>query len=455
MKASNIDIIIASILLCIIALGFFSFFTFIITILLTLILFFNSDRSTVGVFLIWIFFKTSGLWGNVLNIPKPGLITFLIALLCFYFVKFNYKINFRKSLSQLIPIFLLFLTFFFYGPMHSYSIEKIFYIIYKGVFYLIAFLLLILNPKINYPRLSLLLLISAFQYYSYITIYTGWTGPEHLFDFGTLRSYYTLNWFELDEQTINYQEIGLLGVISFSFIINLIPTKNSLKKNNYFFFLILLSILFVVLYSGSRQSVYSFPIIFVSFLLFDKKISRNSKKWSLIIFIILCSFFIFSEFNNNESNLTLSEGNTIIEKINRPNEMLHAFYLIQSKPLLGHGLGGFTPFYNNTRYYPHNIILELLSETGFLGFTILLVYFFVFLRINKVSLSNRSNSGFLIFPVFLALFIRANLSSDLMETIYVFSFLIGWGSLYHFNNKYIYNLMVLKFGYLKQIINKL
>ena len=433
MKASNLDLIVAMGLMLFIILGFYNFIGFILINILIIILLFNSNKSTVGVFLIWILFKSSALWSQIFGIPKAGLLCVIIALICFYSDKFNHRINIKKSFFSFLPIFLIFLCFFLLGPMHSYSYEKLIYIFYQGILSLIGFVILLNNPKINFLRISLLLLLTTFLNYIFVAISTNWSGVESLLDFGSLRSYYKTDYFELDgEMLINYQYIGLLGVLSFSFLLNLIPNKKSNKKNDIFFFVSIIISIFLVLYSGSRQSLYSLPIIYLIFLIINNRKSIM-KRGILLFFGSIVSFFIISAISGNEeSNLGLSEGTEIIEMVNRPNELLHAFILIDNSPWFGHGLGGFSE--DTERYYPHNIFLEILSETGFLGLLLLLLYLTVFLFGKNFSLYQIANSGFLIFPVFLAIFTRANLSSDLIENISVLSFIIAWGSLRVLNN---------------------
>ena len=57
MKASNLDLIVAMGLMLFIILGFYNFIGFILINILIIILLFNSNKSTAGVFLIWILFN--------------------------------------------------------------------------------------------------------------------------------------------------------------------------------------------------------------------------------------------------------------------------------------------------------------------------------------------------------------------------------------------------------------
>ncbi|KIC01411.1 hypothetical protein OA88_14080 [Flavobacterium sp. JRM] len=434
MKVTDLDLTIVLSLLLLISFGLFGMEYFLLSSALIILVLFKANPSTAGVFLIWFFFNISGLWGTIFNIPKTGFIIFLLALGCFYVSEYNHKINFKEAFFKFLPIVFLFFIFFILGPMHSYSMEKMIYIVYKGFFFIICFLVLLLNPHINFIKITVLILLAVFQYYSYMQITLNWSGPDFFTDFGSYRRFFVSNSGKLKDKLINYQEIGLLAVIAFGFLLNFIPSKKTLKKNDIFFYSTMAICLLVILYSGSRQSLYSLPIIYFIHLFFNEKVNKIMLIRNSIIGCLAVFLFLFTELNNKDSVFKESSGNTIAEQINRPEEILHAFELIKSKPLLGSGLGGFATSYNNNRYYPHNIFLELLSEIGFVGTLILLLYIITILRKKQVSIKGHAYSGFMIMPIFTALFIRANLSSDLIETVCIFSFLIAWSAMNNFNN---------------------
>jgi len=437
-KATKFDIVIVLIILVLLSLGLFGLPFFMLASAAMIFILLTIDKSTTGVFLIWFFFNLATIWSAIYKINISGLIAYGLALICFYSVNYNHKIKFRKHIAVFIPICFLFFVFYCLGPMHSYSNEKMIFIIYKGIFFSICFIVLILNPKINYIKLIVLILLSTYQYYSYTNIELNWEGPSNFLDFGSYRIFYLGAFDKMQDQLINYQEIGLSSVIAFSFVLNLMPSNKSSKLNNLFFYLGIIASILIVLYSGSRQSLYSLPIVFFMYLFFEKRINRKKTLQYLIISIVVIFFFIDFVYDD-QSVFKAGDGDTIAEKIHRPYEIIHALDLITQKPLLGHGLGGFTPFYNNQRYYPHNIFLELICEVGIIGTLILITYLIMQLRMNKVVLSQKAKSKFLLLPVFMALLMRANLSSDLTETVYVFSFLIAWISLNNFNKKVLKN----------------
>jgi O-antigen ligase len=75
---------------------------------------------------------------------------------------------------------------------------------------------------------------------------------------------------------------------------------------------------------------------------------------------------------------TLGVGNDLSQRVNRSVDWEAAWERIGERPIYGYGLGGFYLDRRETgadEAYPHNLVLELLSETGILGTTIVLLPF--------------------------------------------------------------------------------
>ena len=98
--------------------------------------------------------------------------------------------------------------------------------------------------------------------------------------------------------------------------------------------------------------------------------------------------------------------------------------MIQDKLYFGHGLGGFSD--NGERYYPHNLILELLVEVGFIGFLLIVIYYMILAKKNELNFRQTTFNGHYIIIVFLPILVRSFISSDLSENVIVFSFITAW-----------------------------
>lgn len=104
-----------------------------------------------------------------------------------------------------------------------------------------------------------------------------------------------------------------------------------------------------------------------------------------------------------------------------------ALNMFKNAPLLGNGVGSFSIEYIgiDRREYAHNIILELLSEIGLLGFLVFaaLILFGV-LRVVNYSRNNvLSVEQKCVILASIFLFVNANVSGDLNDNRSLFTFI--------------------------------
>lgn len=139
--------------------------------------------------------------------------------------------------------------------------------------------------------------------------------------------------------------------------------------------------------------------VFLWFILFLFKKSRISLnvKWSLIIGVILIDvFFIFLQPKIIEKGLTFNieqnKNEQVSQKKELDNERLQlwdkTYSMIKENPLIGVGAGNWQIYFpkatlkgmyraedlNFTFQRPHNDILWIIAETGFIGFNLFLVF---------------------------------------------------------------------------------
>lgn len=165
------------------------------------------------------------------------------------------------------------------------------------------------------------------------------------------------------------------------------------KKKLLLFLFIILSSMFVVLISGERTALF---LMILSFVLMFFLIS---KKKIFLRYIILTTFafciIIISLSDTTRKrvvNVTLDKIFTK-EKIyifsrQHDEHYVSAIRMFKDKPLLGVGIKNFRIFCSEKKYFisdytcsphPHNTYIQLLSETGMIGFIII---FSIFIYIN-------------------------------------------------------------------------
>ena len=216
----------------------------------------------------------------------------------------------------------------------------------------------------------------------------------------------------------------------------------SIKNLNIFFKIFCLLLIFnLIFFTGERANLYIFYLIIITFFLFS---NLKIKIKSLLIFLIIINTFIINTFNKNLSNrafdLTLKiitdDKKLLLEKKNtedkksKPSDY-HIFYLYQYSahyltaykifidyPITGSGMKTFRKACKDDKYksdlphdpwrcstHPHNVVLEILSELGIVGFLLLLIFFIsVLFKFIKIYINTKSNFLFSLILVFIFIY---------------------------------------------------
>lgn len=330
----------------------------------------------------------------------PDLLVSLSSLFFLFFLFFE-KNNFLNK--KIFWIFCLFCTSCIVSSLLSsdiiYSTKKSFFYFRIGIFIMLIWYMLTQSGllvkycyNILFVTFFCLIIDGYFQYfYSYnlINIPTGMSGTRLSSFFGS----------EL-----------ILG----SYLVRFLPLFFGLyflKKNKnlfeiYFFSFFSFLIFILIFLSGERTAFFLSILFYLYFLilnLFLKKI--HISKFFLII-LVFFSTILFIAYSNktikqrmfddviytfgDKKNLDQNTKNKFyFFSINHDSHFRTAYQIFIDKPVFGHGvrmfrktcqLKKFQVGQNPCNTHPHNIYLELLAETGFIGF---LFVFSVFLYVLK------------------------------------------------------------------------
>jgi O-antigen ligase len=102
---------------------------------------------------------------------------------------------------------------------------------------------------------------------------------------------------------------------------------------------------------------------------------------------------------------------------------------IYENPLLGIGFGSFGLYYANTdeRNYPHNMFLEILCETGLIGFLLLLFLVFNYLSVILFKFMLKGTAQHKVYIGFplasLSLLMQSMKASSICDLRFTFSFI--------------------------------
>lgn len=328
---------------------------------------FDYKKFSAGVYSL---FVLSGAIKSVVPIQIPLDITLISGLICFLILLFKLfsTVKIPKDDFIFVIIFLIFFSLYVFSitstPSPNYAIAKL-----SGAFLnFIAFifpLLIRFNIKFFFNIFfSVALVISC------VSILGRTFLPYSLYG---------------DYLRQLYLTAGLIAGFAV-----LSALSNTFRSRNNYVFLIFIVILLLL---GARG-----PLIFCSLLLIWVFITRVSVKklsncyvsrYSVCLSILLSIFFlalIIVNYQIFESQIarTLNRLSLLFaaDKGNSINERLIyldvASEMFSRSLLTGEGLGSFSYYYlgKDVRAYPHNVFLEIASESGFLTF--MLFFFFCF-----------------------------------------------------------------------------
>jgi O-antigen ligase len=161
--------------------------------------------------------------------------------------------------------------------------------------------------------------------------------------------------------------------------------KDKKKLELYFMILFFLLLSGLVLISGERAAFFFYFLSFIFIIIFMKGYAKLRIALSVgsVIFIII----IISSFDQIKNRMLLNPSTTITKFIFTPEHdslIRTAYNMFLDKPLVGHGPKMFRVICKDKKYavgimpcmtHPHNFYVQLLAETGIIGFSFLFSVF--------------------------------------------------------------------------------
>jgi O-antigen ligase len=207
-------------------------------------------------------------------------------------------------------------------------------------------------------------------------------------------------------------------------IIFLHAYKNKRQANKFLIFFITITSICTVIMSGERTALF---LIAISCLLLAASIISLRRYFILGIIVASVFFLLLTHFdkrvkermvNSVKSQLGVnSERIVVFSKIYESHYKI-ALNMFKEKPLFGHGVKMFRDYCDKPKNFvaeaactthPHNIYMQLLAETGLLGFTLI---FFIFLIL----------SYYLVLNFFSVIFKSNQIFSDYRLCLFIFYF---------------------------------
>lgn len=364
------------------------------------------------------------------SVRGVGGYVYILGLFFFLLNVIERKIQVKGYKSAFISLFAIFVMLFFsvitsYGG--DYAPQKLRYTIMMGILSFIAFDTLFTSMKnVDVRFLSLYLLLLSYMVLRSSIEVNNIAGPSSVFDLGFLRNQTRTNdIFQLGEEgfRLSYHLPGAIALQAFG----IFCLKNKLTSKVSLVFIVLTSI--PILYSGARQSIVVFFLMLMIKFLLDEKNARTFSKMIIMLIVTVCIGGIIHYMSKDGGLFSSVAHGGMLEGGNRDVDFLRGIMNFINSPIFGIGYGR-DSLMGEYNQYAHNIVLELLGETGLVGF---LLVFFVFIRCYRKC--KGSVDVWLI--LFLAFIGPAMFSSGFDTNIRVVSFILAVSC--SFNNKKITN----------------
>ena len=389
--------------------------TFPVAIVALLPLLFMTTKHTVGIFLL----MYGGPLGRAMfpGLPIYGLILEFIGVILLWDIFYDMIQHHYKAILGMLLTLIMFGVFYMIGPKDAFAIKKYTDICIHGSLMLFGYFAFERSSKIDIEGLTRILLVAAICMYAYV-IKEASMSIGDIFDYNWFRDQYMI-YYHLNDNVgtlVSYQHIGML--ILFATAIYCSQTK--LQRTPLLFYLICASQM--VLTSGCRQAMLGVALVIaLRFVVFRMSNVNSKNAMGRMVWIIVgllaayyALLFFFENLGSDVITRTLSEGDSA-----RQAFFVEAVAIFMQEPLMGAGLGGFHAITGSV--YPHNMFFELLCETGLIGIIASLLLLTVPLISKKQGLLHITKSNQFFFLIVLAIFVRVMVSSDLTESIELFS----------------------------------
>ncbi len=385
--------------------------------------FINSLFSFESFFVLWIF---SYQYKNAFDIfTSPDVTVLLTAILIpwsiFLYCKDKEKSKLKDpTILIFLGMSLWFIASSFWSPSHAYKLQKtLCYTIYTIPGFLMGYLII----SKNIERLNRL--IWAFFLFSALVLAESYR-VFFVNGLTTISDILNTNYL-VTGQTLG---VGLLVLMPYSYF-QFIGQKSDLHKL-WFWGLFLSSLLFYVLINlGGRGPILATAaalVVFYGVKCWENSISKPVIHLSVLVTLCTLIYFMFnglfdhtgSHFHQRVAPLLTGQIDDAVNE--RFTYYQSAFSVFLDHPFIGVGFGGWPISHGlgDVSLHPHNIFLEILSETGLVGLAWFMALLYVVFRNLKLRFyfSTPERTSLILITIFS--FINAQKTGDLHDNLLLF-----------------------------------
>lgn len=388
-------------------------------------------------------FLFAGVFKESLNLPIDISAVFLV--LTFFSIMF--KIGAKKNINievllpiiSIIIVYVVLLISYILTPSEIYSTEKILKFTFLTV-PTIVFSLLLFDTRQSLYRFFISLAI--------ISVILSLFSLPSIFQRGSSLSFIGFN-------GGNYQGLARLNGVGLIIIVFFFLTEAKTVKSKVISLISALLVFFVLFASGSRMPIVAFFIAGI-YLLSKSIILRNGVVYirtgmKIVLLVLVLALAMlpviikkgFFETIIYRFAVLFIEDQGGTSSSGRIDRFSVAYEMIRESPYIGKGIGSFPMYFNGNDLpdYPHNMIMEIISEVGIIGLLAFLTFFLIsYLRGQKYNRAENKiipTLGMVTTGLFIYYLANAMVSGDINSNrvLYVFMSIMSMFPLIFRNEK--------------------
>ncbi len=396
----------------------------------------GASQKTIGVYFLLFGPMTLGIILRSFDIPATGAYLAAVGGLLFLYWGSRTRqpasmANWRLPLVWLLLTVLVVVVFYFRGPQTAYCQDKLRLFLILLPVSLLALAHLANNPDVSMWHLGLLGIVSSVVFYAGTLYQHPNVAPGSIWitagaRFGA----------ESAGERIASTNLGLLGSYGIVLLMGSMVDARPGRSQACLSILAIGAGLLVVNSAGQRLFWMTTCAGVLTPMLCRPRNRLLPQFAPVLVAAVLGTIVVVGLKTDNKFVAgAFGHNREVLERLNRSDNWRAAVSLIAKKPLLGHGLGGYYIdgySFPGEETYAHNLLLELLSETGMLGTALILypvLYLFLIPRGRWMRLYRTASGGTLL-PFLVAVFLHAMISHDLRQSFLLFSVLaVQWAHL--------------------------
>ncbi|MBS0185309.1 MAG: O-antigen ligase family protein [Proteobacteria bacterium] len=392
-----------------------------------------------GVFVVWIFsyqFKNALSFNNSIDITL--LLTCLLVPWAFVIIfKDKLKLKIQKSIFKEVPfLFILWsiwsLFSYLWAPTHFYGTQKtLCYFLYTFSGFLIAYYVI----GKTFSRIKRFLMsIAIFGFFIHLWILMDfWRYGISFREF--LGTNYLVTGETLGAAFLIFFVYSLNGFLKIKASLSKIFQEKKLLIREIFLLVGATTLLYVSFNLGGRGPVLALGIALFCLYVLNMLYRPSLLLWSHVLLFSLIFMGLFYGFNHffhyqglplfiERTPFVLKDPvNVLSSDLNitlRLEYYISAFKMFLAHPLQGGGFGAWSLFdnFSATALHPHNIFLEILSETGLIGFFLFISMLYQSLKGIHLKSIIKNPLGISLFLLLIFGFINALKTGDLNDNIF-------------------------------------